>query len=400
MERLLGRPPKAEELEYLTLLTRIGRCLNAPVQLEEGLGQAIDLIMHALDAERGCIMIDRGGEYPDVIAIRGAAEVPVGLADFPFSRSVVTRVLEGGPPVVTADVERECCTESLMLLGTRTVMCVPLVCEERTVGLLYLDNATSARIYTAADLQLLGILADMISSAVQRARCLEMLVQNDKVAAMGTMVAGIVHELNNPLTALSMVTSAITLMCPDPELPQIMESEIRRCQDLVKRLLRVAHPQNAEQDRLELAPLVRDVTRLVRAHAMSRGVQLLEDLPHPSPRVRGNRDQLVQILLNLLNNAVDASAGVPPPAVTVRLRSLGGRVRLTVEENGTGIAPQNLRRIFDPFFTTKPPGHGTGLGLSLVTQLVRQHQGQITAHNLPAGGACFCLELPLESGQP
>ncbi|MEW6279648.1 MAG: HAMP domain-containing sensor histidine kinase [Candidatus Eremiobacterota bacterium] len=390
-----------EQLGHLTLLAQISAGLNRSYELEQVLGDTVDRVMQLIDAERGCIMLDRGGEAPEVLAIRGATEIPVRLADFPFSRSVVDQVLKTGEPVVCLDAGRDrSSSESLILLGTRSVLCVPIRSRERVIGLIYLDHRTSVVIYNVADLQVLEIVADMVAATVERARFFEAAVHGEKLAAIGTLLAGIVHELNNPLTTICLTASLLQETCPDPDL-EIISNQAAHCQNLVKKLLRLSRPEAVELGLTRVEPIVRDVVKMLSVGLRGEACRLTSDLPASLPAIRGNAEELTQVLINLVSNAVDAVRGRPEPLIVVRAKQVDDFMRLTVEDNGPGIARNHLRRIFDPFFTTKPADRGTGLGLSIVRRIVAEHGGQVYAHNLPGGGACFTVELPLgEAREP
>ena len=127
----------------------------------------------------------------------------------------------------------------------------------------------------------------------------------------------------------------------------------------------------------------------------TEAVQLLLDAPDAPVMLCGAAGRIQQVLINLVQNAVDATAHHPAPRVSVRLTEADGWATVTVADNGPGLSPEVQQRLFEPFFTTKPVGEGTGLGLSISFGIVEQHGGQLRADNAPEGGARFTLRLPL-----
>lgn|GEM_PF-1235037 len=238
------------------------------------------------------------------------------------------------------------------------------------------------------------------------------LLQAHKLEALGILTAGIAHEVNNPLAFVRANLSGLEelaqglrdptiratlpaklgeLASDAPELVAEAIEGVERIGRLVRRLRRFARGEGAATP---YEPVdLREVAE--KACALS-GVGLpggaIHRVLHPVPLVPGNEDELVQIAVNLLVNAVQASGG--RPEIEVEVRSARGGVTLAVRDRGEGIPAAALPRLFDPFFTTKPPGQGTGLGLSLSFDLARQHGGTLEGANRPGGGAEFELWIP------
>jgi signal transduction histidine kinase len=222
------------------------------------------------------------------------------------------------------------------------------------------------------------------------------LVQAEKLSAVGELVAGVAHELNNPLTS---VLGYAQLLEGDPSIPEdlreyarVVVREADRARQIVQSLLTFARPQAVDREPVDVNAVVLQTLEVPRAEG--EGVRI-ETRLHPEPLVvLGNALQLQQVFLNIVRNALQA------------MRGQGGRLEITTAraadravvefaDSGPGIAPEHLSRVFDPFFTTKKAGEGTGLGLSLSYGIVRDHGGTIHVRNRPEGGACFTVELPL-----
>ena len=256
----------------------------------------------------------------------------------------------------------------------------------------------------------------------------QQLLHSEKMASLGRLVAGVAHELNNPISCvlgnvhvlhrygarLSRYLEAIhQLPLPAPvlalraelridhliqDLPSLMEGTLegaQRTTDIVSGLKRFSTVAPEEVTQVELNAVVERAIHWVKKGTAPRfDIQWQRG---PDCFVSGNAGQLLQVMMNLIQNAYDAATteGDQAPQLCITLQPDAARVRVRFADNGAGIAPEHLSRIFDPFFTTKSVGKGTGLGLSISYGIVEQHAGQLSAENLPQGGAQFTLVLPL-----
>ncbi|NNC09385.1 response regulator, partial [Corallococcus exiguus] len=233
------------------------------------------------------------------------------------------------------------------------------------------------------------------------------LVAAERVAAVGTLAAGVGHEINNPLAylALNLEAARRNLAAEGAQAPSGVRdalASVRGAQEgaerirLIVRDLQVFSREDApERGLVDLNALVPPAVRVV-LHALRSRARLVEDFG-PVPRVLGSEARLGQVLLNLLVNALQAIPEGDPGRHEVRVRTrtdASGQARVEVEDTGGGIPPDVLPRIFDPFFTTKGSDEGTGLGLAICQQIVRMHGGDLSVHSVPGQGATFTLLLP------
>ncbi len=227
-----------------------------------------------------------------------------------------------------------------------------------------------------------------------------------RLAAMGELAAGIAHEINNPLGGMLNAIEVLERPSIEPEkrarYHELLQGGLERIQRTVQKLLRFT-PRHGEHEPLDLAGPVHDAVELVRHRAESLGVELDVELEEDVCRVRGQRSELGQAVLNLLVNALDA---VEPQIaergarIAVELRAAGGEVTLTVTDDGPGIPEVDLERVSDLFYTTKEVGRGTGLGLALVHSVVDQHDGRVHLRNGPQRGLRVEVVLPLVDAEP
>ena len=233
----------------------------------------------------------------------------------------------------------------------------------------------------------------------------EQLIQAEKLAAMGQMLAGVAHELNNPLTAILGVTELLReRAAPDEAFRRQLElthRQARRAARIVQNLLEFSRPASPQKKSLDVINLIERTLQL-HEHSLRRNNVEVEFHPQGMlPGVVGDANQLIQVFLNLITNAEQAIREVRETGrLQIRLGRSGNRLSITFQDDGVGIRPEALPRIFDPFYTTKRPGGGTGLGLSICMSIIREHGGTIEAESLPAGGSAFTVFLPTAPAGP
>jgi PAS domain S-box-containing protein len=231
-------------------------------------------------------------------------------------------------------------------------------------------------------------------------RLQQQLLHAEKMAAMGRLVSGVAHELNNPLTAVFGHAQLLLLGAIDEvtrQRAEVIVAEAERAAKIVRNLLSFARPQKPERRVLAIEPLIEE-TLALRAYELNVcNIRVVKELAPDLPPVLADRHQLQQVLLNLLINAEQAISHRGGRG-EIRLRSVTDpertRVRVAIEDDGPGIPADVMGKIFDPFFTTKEVGQGTGLGLSICYTILEEHGGRIRADNRPQGGAWFEMELP------
>jgi C4-dicarboxylate-specific signal transduction histidine kinase len=237
----------------------------------------------------------------------------------------------------------------------------------------------------------------------ERAELRDRLTQSQKLAALGQFVAGIAHELNNPLQG---VLGHVELMLQDSSLGparvrrdlKLVLREADRAAKTVHDLLVFAGSRRITRRRLNVNHVVTRVLALRAPACAAAAIDVRTELAATLPRVMGDALLLQQALLNIVVNAEQALADVAAPRrLDVRTRAVGRRaVEIQLADNGPGIASEALPRLFEPFFTTKEVGQGTGLGLAIAYGIVQEHEGRLIAANRPGAGAVFTVELPAE----
>src|SRR5437667_1755338 len=232
----------------------------------------------------------------------------------------------------------------------------------------------------------------------------EQLIQAEKLAAMGQMLAGVAHELNNPLTAILGVTELLRERpgADDSTKHQLelTHRQARRAARIVQNLLEFSRPASPHKKPLDLNNLL-DRTLQLQEHSLRRNNIEVDFHPQADlPGIIGDANQPIQVFLNLVTNAEQAIREVRDNGrIQIRAGRHGNQLTITVQDDGVGVRPEALPRIFDPFYTTKRPGGGTGLGLSICMSIIREHGGNIEADTFPAGGSAFTIYLAIALGQ-
>jgi PAS domain S-box-containing protein len=232
------------------------------------------------------------------------------------------------------------------------------------------------------------------------------IMQSEKLAAIGQLAAGVMHEINNPLATISACVAAISPRVGQlanaekatvEEYLEIIDKEVDRCTRIVDGLLDFSRPKGKSKGRVVLNALVDETLFLLKHHQRFKRLSLVRELDLSLPATNGNAEQLTQVLMALMLNAVDAMDD-RRGMLTVRTGRNATRadeVFVEIEDNGVGIPRADQSKIFEPFYTTKPPGRGTGLGLSICYGIVEEHRGRIEVDSQPGRGSIFRVFLPV-----
>lgn len=224
------------------------------------------------------------------------------------------------------------------------------------------------------------------------------LGRTEKLAAIGELVAGVAHELNNPLTGISTFAQLLledNLEGEQFESVSLIKREADRAISVIRDLLLFARKTDARDVPVDINTIVKHTVRLRALASRSAGIEVHMRLDDSNPRARGDEQKLQQVLLNLLVNAESAMEGTQLRHMSLTTQRKHGMVQIVISDTGHGMAPAVSQRVFEPFFTTKPPGEGTGLGLSVSYGIIQAHEGTISVESTPEVGTTFTILLPL-----
>jgi two-component system NtrC family sensor kinase len=241
------------------------------------------------------------------------------------------------------------------------------------------------------------LMTDITDAAMIQAK----LMHTEKMAAVGQLVSGVAHEVNNPLTAIMGFSD---LLMENPEIPESARKDLRvvleetqRTKEIVQNLLSFARQTPSQRQPMQINKVLRKTIALRSYDLSNHGIEVVEELDESLPELIADSQQIQQVFLNILNNAYDAVRNTGRPGrIEIQTGRTGDWVEIKFSDNGEGI--RYPERIFDPFFTTKEVGQGTGLGLSICYGIVREHEGEILCSNNSEGpGACFSVRLPFQA---
>ena len=418
-------PSESLAREHLALLLRTSRLLNSLLETQEILDTLMNQAIEVLGAERGFVLLrpetDQEWQFRSGCALD---DETMAKDDFQISRGIVDRVAREGIAITTSDAQQDDRFRqqaSIGLYNLRSICCVPIVLSGRVLGVLYVDHRLATGAFDRHTQALLEALASQAAVALENALLVErlkqmhehslelarqelaetqaQLLQASKMAAVGQLAAGVAHEINNPLGALSLNLSGMRKQLgehPAAARLNICEGAINRCKTIVQRLLTFSQKKPQVQN---LQPLNETLlTTLALAEADLRRCEIrVHNEIGPEMHSRFESSELSQVLLNLLLNARDALLTRPKErALWLRSSRQGSTGRVEVVDNGSGMSDEVQARLFEPFFTTKPIGQGVGLGLSVCYQLVQQNGGQLVAESRPGQGSRFVITFPIE----
>jgi signal transduction histidine kinase len=351
----------------------------------------------------------------DLIMCQGSGEIGAQIKQhgqrLPAGAGIAGHAAATGIPLVTQNVEQVIFyIPDPLLPNTQSELAIPIKVNNQVLGVLDVQQSPPGQL-TERDLQLVSAVADELAVALEKADLYSnlqaslqkekairsQLVQNEKLAVVGRLLASVSHELNNPMQAIQ---NALFLLKEERGISeqgkqdlQIVLSETERMAALIERLRATYRPTREEDFQpVQLNNVVEDIHILVATHLRHNQIAF-EFHPDPNlPLVSGLPDQLRQVMLNLLMNAVESmpSGGL----LTVFTKNQEGKeVQISVSDNGPGIDPVILPHIFEAFVTSKESG--TGLGLTITYDIIHRHNGRVTAINNPAGGATFTFWIPV-----
>lgn len=441
VERLLSK----DRYDFHRTLRRVSQTIAMVLDEEKITNLLREIIIDAMKV-KSCalfLMDPAGGHY---YAVASAGETVVSQGDVMAAdtffirclrrseRSLMKQQLLGGAGRKHVDA----LLNEFETLGGEVIL--PMRFKEELKGFLVLGEKRSGEMFALQDLDLLEPLGCQSAVAIQNAhayqalqtlnRTLEMkvaertknlqlalaekdrsqeqLVRSESLAALGQLVAGVAHELNNPLTSVtSLLQSAQEdLQLCDADHPvddallddlRFADKELARAKAIVASLLGLSRQTQTYEEAVDLNLVVYDALRVLHNQYKHTSLNVIERLSDDLPVLRGNFANLGQVILNILQNAVQAVDTDGQIILATRYDPGSGRVVFTCEDNGPGIAPDERRNVFKPFFTTKPVGQGTGLGLYICHRIVEKHHGTIDLASADPHGTIVTVKLPLES---
>ncbi len=296
-------------------------------------------------------------------------------------------------------------------LGLRSVLCLPVIKQSQLIGLLYLENRLSEGVFTAEKIAMTELLTAQAAISLEHARLLEQtrqayqqlqenqehMLQMEKLSAIGTLVGGVAHEINNPLMGVMNFVEFVADRTEDAKSKEILTQalqHIQRIKKIVANMLIFMRNKSTPTGNCSVEEVLNQTLLLLEGELRKSSITIQTHVPEPLPPIACTAECLQQILVNLLINARDALIDYPQPCIVIAAQGIDNKLEITISDNGPGISEELQNRIFDPFFTTKPPGQGTGLGLSVTRRLIQDVGGSIAVESGGGGGCCIRVKLP------
>ena len=362
---------------------------------------------------------------PQLVVVGGVVTRSAALPAAPFAECSATTAFRIRQPVISDSPAR---AWDALVRGAASPaapaceVAAPIIHGERALGVLIVQS-TRHGVFTADDVELLSIIAGQAGAAIDNARFFESrrderelanaaaraeerriaehLRQSEKLAALGELVAGVAHELNNPLAGISAFAQ---LLLEEPldddqlESARLIKREADRAVGVIRDLLIFSRKEGRSDAAVDVNALVQLTLRLRAYSLRASRVEVVTDLGSAIPEVAGDDQKLQQVILNLVVNAEHAMRESATRRLVIRTTREDESVLIEVSDTGAGMADETLRRVFEPFFTTKPPGEGTGLGLSVSYSIVEAHGGTISVESALERGTTFRVRLPVRAG--
>lgn len=420
--------------EYITRVTdkiffkkkydyqRVLRDISGAMAHLTNLDRLVDLIVRILNRSMrltgasAMILDEAYHRYVVKAGVKDAADfIGVSISD---NYAMVEELSKKGEILVRDDIEQQLNSQNLEpslkqhyenivneMKKLHTVVCVPTFSKgkhlgRKLIGILNLGEKLSQDMFTGEDIQLLATLANQASIALENAilydeqiKSRDMLVRSEKMAALGTMAAGIVHELKNPLAFIQTVAQLLPLKWEDPEFREttvkMLPSEATRMKTIIDGLLEYSRQHELKSEPVDLTQTFEKIITVMAYDFRKNNVEVKRSYAQP-PKVMGDPNRLMQVFMNLFSNAVQAMPR--GGSLEIKIEEKGERVAIVVSDTGFGIPQKQLREIFNPFFSTKETG--TGLGLSISQKIVEEHKGQIDVESEVGKGTTFTVYLP------
>ena len=393
-ERLFS--PIFDENNEVKYIMESLRDITAVKKLEKQYSNVRELIDKVVQSSvSGIMAADRKGE---IILMNKAAEKLFGYSVEDANK---VNIADFYPPGVAKMIMKKLRDDNIGERGKLPITQVNIITKEAveipvemTAAIIYEGEIEAATAAIFNDLREKFAVQKKLEEAESQ------LYQSEKMASLGRLSAGIAHEINNPLTSIllygNLMKEKIEKDHPlKTNLNYILE-DAERCKEIVKNLLAYSRQTRPTKNIFFLNSLISESLRLIRDQKLFMNVNVVKDLEEKQILINADKNQLCQVVINLIINAIDAmERGGTLTLRTYRNRTKG-KAYIEVSDTGTGIPPENLSKVFDPFFTTKEVGKGTGLGLSMAYGILEENHGKITIEKTDATGTVLLLELPEE----
>ncbi len=414
---LIEKVLEKKELKMLVALYEASHAVFSTMELGKLLEMTMDMLQKVLGADEGSIMLLNEDKKLRIAASRGLPDEVTRQVQLEIGERIaglVAQEKQGRLFINGIEKYAEFSGMSGKPKIRSSILC-PLIVQDELLGVLNLNRVNASENFTVSDFQSASIFATQAALAIQNAklysnlkeayRNLERtqfhLVQSEKLASIGRLVAGVAHELNNPLTSVigysQMAQEIDDLEEIHRQLP-IIHSQALRCSKIVKDLLLFARRQKVNSLPVDARALVEETLQDLSLELDKRKVEVKKNFSDISILFQADPDLLKQVFTNIIVNACQAlETNQGQRLIEIKIETSGKRLRFFFKDNGPGIPKEIIHKVFDPFYTTKEVGQGTGLGLSLSYGIIKEHGGELSVVSSLGKETLFIVELPLHS---
>lgn len=392
----------------------ISRHLSSMLDMESLIDAILLTCIGQMGVEGAVIFItDRESKFVERPHSRGLPADLFNKLRIDYASGLVESLITSGKPLDLKELEQnvgEGDDFMELLKGYDIRLAVPMLMKNQLLGILFLQNKISKADFFDNDLEFLSLLMNQLSVALENARLYErerrakeelyrtqkLLVETEKMAALGKLSASIAHEVNNPLGIISNYLQILSIhKVPDDvhaNYITILKEEVFRIAGIVQQMLDFYRPQQERLGEVDIKRVLAESISLLANQLAASKIEIALDVEKSLPKLMGSPGKLKQVFLNLLMNAKDFMPN--GGQIEILAGEKDGNVEISISDTGPGIPEEMLIRVFEPFFTTKKKD-GTGLGLSVCYGIIQWHGGEITAFNNSQGGATFKVSLPI-----
>lgn len=413
---------KKTSQEELDTILRFGSLINSSLNIEDVLDHAMKWAEEFMDAEASSVYeLNKEKNEIFIRLARGEKREPIRGIRLKVGEGISGWVVKTGRPVVSQDVSKDKRFsdkyDKKTGFKTRSMICVPLIAKDEPIGALQVINKKSKKPFTQPDFKLLTGMAQQIAVAIENAKLYERLeedfalttqelkitqdklIRSERLMAMGHLVQGVAHEIRNPIMTIGGFAQRLKKELKEEHglqkyVDAILEEAIR-LEKLVKQVREFMNVQSATLTMDKIPPVVDEVVKIFRPQAKKQKVKIVKEIDGDTPLIKMDSAQMVSALSNVVENALESMSG--GGTLTLGVNRQNNNVLITVSDTGCGIPAEQLDAIYDPFVTSKT--RGAGLGLTMVYQIIMNHQGEIKISSQLESGTIVILRLPVPTDE-
>ncbi len=384
--------------QHSEILSHLSDAMKAVYDIDELLPTLMDTLFDIFKPDRGAILMYSEASGQMEQRCKNPADAQIRI-----SNTVMEQTINERMSVLISDIasdERFNAAESIMSQSVISAICCPLLGKDQIMGLIYIDSQLHKMNYTKDDLALLNIIAANAAVAIENAQLLQEKVRAERLAAFGVAVAGISHFAKNVIAGIQGSSEIMDKALERDEMElvkkawPILKRSNKKIRTLVQDMLSYAKPRQPEWENGNIAELLKDIYQNQKDRADSLNVKLQVATAKDFPDTQFDKKMLLDALLNLTTNAIEACEHIAEVSVTLKAAPVKDHIQIEIADTGPGIPPEVVPRLFEPFFSTKG-SRGTGLGLAVTQKAIQEHCGKIQLKTEIGKGTTFFITLPM-----